>query len=217
MPWRGGCEYRERACAEITRRYSEAGIPYTLACAPPGEWCKGWAVWPVVASTDADVIVVADADCWCDQLADAIIHVADHGGWAIPHRQVHRLTAAGTIEWIDTGASELEEPPYDGVKGGGIVVITRDLYLRVPIDVRFKGWGCEDHSWGYALAWIHGQPWRGSAPLWHLYHPPQERPDRLSGNPESEWLRQRYRHATGSPERMAELVAEMGAECLSPR
>jgi hypothetical protein len=76
----------------------------------------------------------------------------------------------------------LEQKPYAGMVGGGCVVLRRDTYVSCPLDARFRGWGQEDSAWGVALTSLYGAPWRGSADLWHLYHPPQPRMSRSRGS-----------------------------------
>jgi hypothetical protein len=61
---------------------------------------------------------------------------------------------------------------YVGPMGGGIVVLRRDDYEAVGgIDPRFRGWGGEDISFGWALSVLVGVGHRLDGDLWHLYHP----------------------------------------------
>ena len=118
-----------------------------------------------------------DADVWCDGLPEAVSAVADGHSWAIPHRQVYRLSKDGTDAYLrrQPWKFKLDQQPYEGMLGGGIIVAQRDVLLRVPIDPRFIGWGQEDESHGMALWTIEGAPWRGTSDLIHLWHPPQDR------------------------------------------
>jgi hypothetical protein len=104
-------------------------------------------------------------------------------------------------------AATLEEKPYIGYAGGGIAAMPRATYADVPIDPRFEGWGQEDASWALALTRLVGRPWRGSAPLWHLWHPPQPRRERAIGSDANEELWLRYRRAKPA-DVMRELVDE---------
>jgi hypothetical protein len=201
-----------------------------------GPWCKANAVSSgvtVARGLDAvgddvlvdvsgdDVLVVHDADCWSDGLAEAIDAVATgRAQWAIPHSDVHRLTPEATAEVLAGKDPDVGMPlvphhegghcrPYRGVPGGGIVVLARDAYEHVPLDPRFLGWGGEDEAWGLALNALLGEPWRGDAPLWHLWHPPQSRLNRHVGSDTSHALLTRYQYAAkDGPEAMRALVDE---------
>lgn len=213
IPWRAGCEHRDRALQFILPRYRHLTV--TIAEAPEGPWCKALAVMPIIEASSARTIVVADADVWSDEL-DLAIDAVNHGRpWAVPHFRVHRLNEAATAKVYDgvdpktLGPELYDQSPYVGVAGGGIVVLRRDVALDVPLDPRFTGWGGEDHSWGYALDSLHGAPWRGRGPLWHLWHPPQRRATRKVGSAASERLRKRYWAAWGQHDAMRQIVEEI--------
>lgn len=227
IPWRPGCPHRQAALEWVLRSYRDRHPDWQIVvgAAPPGPWCKATAVAAAVARADGDVLVVADADVWCRDAADAVAAVQrGRAAWAIPHRLVHRLTpdATATVlggRWdLDDainrpGLSHLAERPYVGIPGGGLVVLPRSLWEDVPLDPRFRGWGGEDHAWGYALACLHGRPWRGRAPLWHLWHPPQPRLTRQIGSLESDGLRRRYAGARLDSAQMRALIEEGKRAC----
>lgn len=216
VPWRAGCEHRLRALRWVLRRW-EAEHPQfdlTVAELADGPWVKALAVMPAVARSTADVVVVADADVWCDphSVDSAVTATLDGAAWAIPHLMVQRLTEEATAAVL-SGASPDDFPtcenPYVGVASGGMVALRRDVALDVPLDARFCGWGGEDHSWGYALTTLHDSPPRGTAPLWHLWHPPAERVSRRIGSLRSERLRRLYHRARYSPDEMRRMIAEV--------
>lgn len=217
IPFRAAGEHRARALDWVVGRYRSEGLTVTVAELHPGEsWRKAIPVRQAVAGSDADVVVVADADVWCDGLGEAINHVAAHGGWAVPHLMVHRLTEQATAEVTSGGALDLaavEREPYQGILGGGIVVLERAIALDVPLDPRFVGWGGEDRAWAYALECLHGKPWRGRHPLIHLWHPPQadQDPARRNGSETNEMWRQRYRSRSANQKKMRILVDEARA------
>lgn len=213
VPWRETDEHRAAAWAHIQRRWWTAHSDWPLieGRPPDGPWVKGLAVADGLGRTDADIIVVADADVWCDGVDLAVNAVTSTDAtWAIPHWWVRRLTAAATGNILTGGplGGHLVRRPYVGFAGGGITVITRDLLKRAPLDPRFVGWGQEDQA--AALAWrtLGGNPWRGAADLWHLWHPPQPRWAIQWGSPASQALWRRYRAAVDHPDQMAALVAE---------
>ena len=143
-------------------------------------WTKAYAIQRAIDQTSADVFVVADSDCLCEATVPAALAVlAGTHQWAFPHTQIRRLTEAASAE-VRAGAAphlgmECEHPPYAGVAGGGIVVLTREAWATAPMDPRFKVTHGEDVAWARALAYLCGKPWypnREKSPLYHLYHPP---------------------------------------------
>jgi len=189
------------------------GWSVVVAEAPPGLWVKARAVMPAVAAAPADeLLLVADADVWCGGLARAVEGIEEDASWAIPHSGVFRLSEEATAAVLAgtelDGDLPLEQRPYKGTEGGGLVIARREALLEVPVDPRFRGWGQEDESWGYALRTLLGAPWRGREPLLHLWHPPQERAERARGSREGWELRKRYHAAFRHPEGMRDLTEE---------
>jgi hypothetical protein len=183
-------------------------------------WCKAAAVADALAAVpDADPLVVHDADVLvpADALGLAVAAVETGAAWAVPHRLVHRYGQRSTRLLYGPSPSHMQEPtlerwPYDGIVGGGVVVLRRETYDVCPLDSRFVGWGGEDESWGWALRTLYGEPVRGDATLVHLWHPhatgiPSQRVPGRPARLESAQLRLRYRSALGDPARMRALVA----------
>jgi hypothetical protein len=186
-----------------SRRWAQQQWPVTTAEAPEGEWCKAAAVTPAVESSSADIVVVADADVWCDGISAAVDAIEGGAAWATPHLKVHRLTPEATEEILTGGELHdrvpLTEPAYIGRVGGGILAIRRDVYLDCPLDPRFIGWGQEDEAWNLALTALHGDVHQGVAPLYHLWHPSQPRQSRAIGSPRSAALLRRYKASRPAP------------------
>ncbi len=218
IPWRGGCPHRTAALAWITDRYRSLGWGVLTASPPDGPWCKAAAVAAALSCTNDGRLVIADADAWCDSVADAVDALDDHC-WAIPHQQVLRLSEKATADLLagaEPGLTDLDGSPYWGTQGGGIVAVRRETYLDVPLDPRFLGWGGEDHAWGIALHQLAGRPWIGRHNLIHLWHPPQPEAPPVRGpksrtkipNEANRALDDRYRHAKASRREMRALVDE---------
>ncbi len=146
VPFRGGCAYRERAWEYIQHLYAEHHPDWQVieASAPEGPWNKGAALNLALTDCDAEIIVQADADVWTDGLAAAVEAVADGAAWAVPHLNVHRLTEEATAA-ILAGAPWQDQPldqrPYKGIEGGGIVVAPRGVIHSIPVNSAFTGWG----------------------------------------------------------------------------
>lgn len=222
VPFRsGGCPHRRAAYEYVTGWWREHFPRWDMITATCGDgpWCKATAVANAAASTQAPILVVADADVICEQVGVAVRAVDAGAVWAIPHRPVYRLSEEATAA-VHAGAPfpDAAMPPrrtldtvadfHTGAAGGGMVVLARSTWERVPMDPRFLGWGQEDLAWGRALAVMAGIPWRAGAPLWHLWHPPAPRESRTVGSAENVALYQRYRRAH-SVEAMRALLAEI--------
>lgn len=214
IPWRGGCEHREAALAWVLQQFPSSWEVVLGEC-PTEEWCKALAVKDALSRASGDELVVHDADVWCDSLRDAV-NSLELFRWAVPHRSTRRLTQEAT-EHVLAGASpeqftmSLVEPIAQVHVGGGIVVLKREVYERVPLDPRFQGWGHEDDAWGMALRTLTGEPYSPRGRLWHLWHPPQWREDRWKGGRESYDLYRRYDAAFGKRAEMRALLDEVTA------
>jgi len=159
-------------------------------------------------------LIIADADVWCDGVPEAVAAVRRGAGWAIPHYRVLRLTKPATAEVLESGcwptrrtSTTYAQRPYPGRPGGGMVVLSRETYERVPLDPRFVGWGQEDESWALALGTLVGPSWRGLADLYHLWHEPAPRQSRAFGSAASMRLYNRYAGARKNPARMRQILA----------
>ena len=218
VPWRPDGGPRQ-AVWEWSRRQWANWHPdceiVTGAC-PDGPWSKGAAVADALAQTDAEVLVVADADVWCPTVLDAIEEVAaGRARWAMPHRLVRRLTeeATGSVLAGHALSGQPTAETHPGMPGGGLVVLAREVLEGVPMDPHFTGWGQEDQAWALALATLAGPMWRGTADLFHLWHPPAPRRTRQVGSAESLARYRRYQAASGQTAQMRALVAEF---CPTP-
>lgn len=225
IPWRDtNCAHRTRALEYVTARYAEEYPDWQVAVGrhETGPWVKAHAVADALSQTQAETLIVADADVWCEGLPGAVRSVQDGAPWAIPHRGINRLSERATGQWLAgehlsylSSALDLCERTYLGVEGGGIVVLRRDVYDACPLDPRFAGWGQEDDAWGFALRALYGPPVRLKSPLIHFFHPPQERATRSFGSLEGRDLRKRYARARNDPGVMRALVSEAMAARVS--
>jgi hypothetical protein len=210
VPCRLDDEHRAAAWSWVRNRYADihpAWEVVTGTCSGP--WVKATAVADALTRTDADRLLIADADVWSDGLSWAV-DALDDWPWVIPHHAVHRLTEAATAAVLAGGplGGETTQHPYKGYPGGGFMAVRRDVYERAPLDPRFVGWGQEDQAWHLALRRIAGHGPRGRANLWHLFHPPQPRLSRQTGSEASAALLHRYQRAN-TAEKMADLIAEV--------
>lgn len=224
VPWSPGCSHRERAWDFVQGRY--AGHEVVTGAGPPGPYNRSAAILDGAAKASGDVLVIADADVFCD-IDRAVAEVAT-AGWAVPHRLIHRLSPESTqrvyagADWRGLPLSNdnaQDRRPYRGNATGTLLVIRRDVLDRVPPDARFIGWGSEDNAWAIALRSMVGPGWRGVEDLVHLWHPPQPRLSRVVGTEENRRLLRRYQRARCCRSCMERLVAEAREEvaaCSQP-
>lgn len=216
IPWHWGLECRDRTAALdwVLGRYADLllGDASAVALSRPrdGEWCKAAAIRGEFERC-RDIVIVGDADSWCDGIGAAVQAVRDGAPWAVPHQKVHRLTPIATAEVLrgcrQPAALPTIQRPYRGHAGGGILVARRETLEDVPPDRRFTGWGSEDCAWRDALRTLAGMEWRESKePLIHLWHPPAERDGKHETSPENHALQGRYVAARGNVGAMGELV-----------
>jgi hypothetical protein len=213
--WSRGCDHRAAGLNYVLGRYSGYLLgdasAMTLTRPRAGVWCKGAAIRSAL-SESREIVIVNDADSWCDGIAEAVQAVRDGAPWAVPHEQVHRLTPIATGELLSgcrrPEALDTEKRPYRGHAAGGILVARRETLEEVPPDVRFTGWGSEDCAWRDALRTLVGHEWRESGkPLIHLWHPPVLRDGKHETSPVNHALQGRYVAAREDVEAMRELVA----------
>lgn len=214
VPFAGDCPHRRAALAWVIARLAvhHLGCELVVAVDEDDPWRKGTAIAKGLHRSSGDIVVVHDADVWCEGLTASIDAIAAGARWSVPHRTLHRLDAGATAQVLG-GALPSEtygrsERPYQGHLGGGIVVLNREVALDVPMDVRFEGWGKEDDSWALALRALEGEPARFEHDLWHLWHPPALRLSRRVGSKTNERLHRRYRMARRKPNVMRALIAE---------
>jgi hypothetical protein len=202
IPWRATDPHREAALRWVKEKWAALGLPVRVSGHERGPWCKAEAVAAGLTDSAAQVVVVADADCWSAGIPAAVDLVRSGAPWAMPHRLVHRLSPEATAQVLageepheGMAVDPVIRKPYGGTPTGGIVVVHRDVWDDCPLDPRFRGWGHEDDSWGRALDAFYGRPARPPQPtprLYHLWHPPQPRQTWGLGSQESWDLNLRY-------------------------
>lgn len=210
VPWRSGCDDRERAYEWVRSRLFACGAEVVEATDDGEPFSKATAVMRALREVTDEHVIIHDADVWCDGTFRAAQELSRFE-WAIPHQQVNRLSADGTVRLIAGEPVRTDDAVerHRGVIGGGIVCVRRDALSRVPFDPRFRGWGGEDVSWGQAMRSLVGQPWRQADVLWHLWHPPAPRRTRaLPWAQESHDLMMRYLDARGRRQLLEPIVSE---------
>jgi hypothetical protein len=217
VPYRPDGGHRDRAWRWLRNWWAveHPGWQIVTGQCPDGPWVKAAAVADALTRADGRILVIADADVWTDGVGMAVDAVQSDAPWAVPHGLVHRLGEQATAA-VMAGAAPgpqlggLAQKPYKGYEGGGITVLTRSAYQQVPLDPRFLGWGSDDEAWALAMGALLGRRWRGTAPLFHLWHEPQKRLNRHVGSQPSRALHVRYQYAAqDGPEAMRALIGEV--------
>jgi hypothetical protein len=218
VPYRPSCKDRERAWELVGSHLASLFSATNLVIADhDGEpYSKALAVMTAAQQIDADIVVVHDADVITNHLPLVIAQLGKRWRWAIPHTTVARLSCEQTEDYYNGVMPELSASDefHTGVMGGGVVAVFRDDLLRIPFDVRFKGWGGEDTSWGKAMRTLVGEPFRHTSTLIHLWHQPQQRINRAYGSEETLERMLKYCDAFRNPIQMQELVND-AREALS--
>jgi hypothetical protein len=217
VPFQASSPERKANWEWVRTRYAERHPDWELIVAEQksGEWVKARALAPALATCANDVVIIADADVWCDGLGVATEAVRAGAPWAVPHGTVYRLSPESTqlvLEGADPQGLETQEgePPYEATPGGMLIVSQRSTLLDIPPDPRFPGSSGMDIAWAHALRRLAGEPWRGSAPAFHLWHPWDKLSDRVGGEPRASIrLRRRYSLARISRRRMRKVLDEI--------
>lgn len=244
IPFRPDSPERHDALGWVRKQWTDDGYEVGITTdRNESPWCKAAAInhgmHMLAKLSDArvrdggeaiDRVIIADADCWAvSRTVTTGDQLNQWHDWGTPHRRVVRLSAKVTLDLITgdlrqptTAWDNLEEPPYTALRAaGGIVVLKREVWDRVPMDPRFLGWGFEDVAWWYALRTLVGVPWKGKADLFHLWHPRSEPMDRtersINGNPANAELADRYIKALHRPVQMQAIVDEAKAALSAGR
>lgn len=216
VPYRPDGAHRDRNWSWLRARHQLYGWEI-VEHDPAGHFSRAAGINGAVHRATGDILVVIDADVFVtpDVLCAAVIE-ARNGSWVVPHRKVHRLSEHATSELL-AGADlpaviELpdayDQKPYTGHIGGGLVVVPAELLRAILFDERFVDWGQEDDAWSAAMHTFFGEPVRGDAPLWHLWHPHPQRGTRRYGSTANRKLWQRYLARVHRPEQMRTLIEE---------
>lgn len=195
IPFGNGTPARRSALHHVRRWYFE-NMHDARILIGKGEdpWCKASAVANALGRLkDERILIIADADSFCPGTIEAVKAVRNGVPWAMPHLKVYRMSEDGTKKIyggikpgsLTSSRSSFDQDPYKGFEGGGITVLSRETYINCPLDPGFVGWGQEDEAWAMALNGLYGAPWRGVAPLYHLWHEKPPRMDRYAGSPSS--------------------------------
>ncbi len=206
---------------------------------------KSVAVNDAARKANGDVFVIIDADIYIHAKSLIYcaeeIKIAQKKGrrlWFMPYRQAYRLTKEASKRVLNSNPQSPVFPPeplpdadfsnketFKGTPssriahwyGAMIQIVPREAFYEVGgWDIRFKGWGGEDHAAMVAMDTLYGPHKTLPGRVLHLWHPTRIAADdpagkrRLWANQESNnnALSGRYFWSRGFPKRMRRLVNE---------
>jgi len=186
VPWRPSEPRRATLWAFVRdwlRRYHGAW-PVHTAPGPDGPFNRGAALNQAAAKTDADILVIHDADTICDplQLSRAVTWVNNYGGICYPYETYTYLDQPST-DWIRSHPTGtwFVSPEVHHTQGfrttvrhkhvSGAVVVSRQALAAVGGFIELQGWGAEDMIMHTLFeTFVAGANWmQGGA--YHLWHP----------------------------------------------
>jgi hypothetical protein len=155
---------------------------------------KSVAVNAAASKASGDVFVIVDADGYVT--ADVVIHCVEeirharkrgHKLWFVPYRKFYRLTETASKHLLQSdpaSPSTFSSPPDaeyilgdtdPGVGhyyGAMIQIVPREAFELVGgWDVRFRGWGGEDHAAMRAMDTLYGMHKTMPGQVLHMWHP----------------------------------------------
>ena len=166
---------------------------------------KAAAITSAISKIRGNIVIMSDADVWCDKLQLAINAVLNGAPFAIPHKHIHRLSKTTTEKLLaNEPVQELEYVRKQRVvKGGGLIVLHRDVIKAHLPDTRFVGWGHEDRAWYCELHTFYPNYWQGSATLYHMYHEWQTRRKDKEQEARNKQLSLLYKRYMGNKNKMS--------------
>lgn len=198
IPWADtGCMHRYRAFEFVRKRCQKLNPDEVIIAEGNSKaWNKGKVVNQAVMNTDADVLLILDADvCLNWKAVKRHIRLVKRGTIISPCRAIRRLNIEQTNN-ILTGGRVRGSTATDMVFHlvGGAFMITRADFIEVGgFDERYEGWGWEDTDLAHRL--IHKQCITVECDAIHLYHPPCEEKSLANRRLYDDRLQSSRRHA----------------------
>lgn len=208
VPYTHGIKDRDEIWSMIRCKWEKTGYEIVEVDDPiksPQGYNKSAAITKGILSSSGDIIIMADSDVWVNDLDETINKLSQYDV-VVPHDVIWRFDKKTTLGILANRKfifSRVGGSRQKVVKGGGMVLITRELALEHLPDTRFIGWGAEDWAWFAELSTF-GAVWYGNKTMWHLYH---ERQDTKKWEANKK-LANRYKQCCGKKDEMEKLIRE---------
>lgn len=221
-------EHRDRLFRYVLEFYDEIEMRVVLGTASndgsSATFNHPKAINAAVEKSDADVLVICDADTlpsgdWMGAIEKVGLGIWP---WSMPQRY-RKLGASATWRILEgsygvEGAQDDEcDWVGDGVSWAGFQIVRRESFLHMGgWDERFIGWGSDDTCFGLAMDTLVGKHVRFDGHAEHLWHP--QTPDdsyRHANWGEQRKITEEYMEAAGDSESMAKVVEGSGSSFLS--
>ena len=179
IPWRdSGCEFRRQALAYTTAWWSKQ-FSVRLVDSRHAQFNRAAARNRGVASSNADIVIVADADVLVPAAqADAAVSLAKKvEGLVNPFEECVYVSCVATIDLYNHGdLSAITDLAHQGdpqfrPTTGRVFVMQRTSWLEAPMDELFEGWGGEDDAFVIQCRARGLDVLHVSGFAYHLYHP----------------------------------------------
>jgi hypothetical protein len=209
-----GAEDRWQQAQYVEQYYQGLNLDVVYGWDDSPVWCKGKAIANGLLKTDADRLIINDADMLLPLEA---IEEGSKYDWVIPFNRVCNLSESATSRVLsgdlDPFDVEVVEKSDDVEKlrqwfdwAGGIWIIDREIYTAVGgVDMRYTGWGGEDESFVRAVNILHGKAKLLEYTAYHLWHPVHD--TRHVYQSRGNWtLYRQYKGRFNNAEKMRELI-----------
>lgn len=217
-------DYRSGLLGWCRLRWERLGFKVSVGDSPIDPFTRGHALNELAAASDAEVLILADADTVVTADLASFAQSADFDGrWYIGYGRGRYWSlsphATKLLLEADPGC-ELRKPRPDEVIAvtdgavSGCLILSHKAFDRVSgFDRRFQGWGSEDFAFLAAMDTLWGLHTRLDSDAIHLWHPHLEvQRFEQPHFPANEALCQRYLSLLGQREAMRALVAEQFTE-----
>lgn len=146
------------------------------AC-PDGPFNRSAAINDAASQTDADILIIADADSFASaaQIDMAVDQISATRAFWLPYDTYRYLSRAMSDAVMDGFSGDWLTGVEFSMTGtcSSVVIVTTELFGLVGgFDEGFQGWGFEDVAFSHAAQTFGGGVSRVPGDVWHLWHTP---------------------------------------------
>lgn len=208
IPWRDHPS-RRPALSYCTAWWKAAGYPVRLLDTGHTPFNLSAVRNLAVATTTAEVVIVADADTVPERapLAQAITLAADGHGTVLPYTEYRSLQAQGSAQaHRGRPLNDCHHLVIPGACSGIFVTTPTGWANHLGQDEHFAGWGCEDAAWDITHTTLIGPPKRVPGKVYAFTHDSQDKTGEPTRN--NYGRIHLYEQAAGDPAAIRALAGE---------